>query len=94
MWLWQMDDGSLIIAEDSDTPQHDPLKFQLGVTAIVRYWGTDHGRGQLAISGPTEDTIIDVEPPGGEINWIHVRRRIPVSETARMRWLDKLMKKP
>lgn len=38
----------------------------------------------VADNGPTEETIIDVEPPGGEINWIHVRRRM------KLRWLDKL----
>jgi hypothetical protein len=88
MDLWVMDDASLIVAESE--PSADPLKVRLGLTAIVRYWGTTQGRGQLALTGPTEKTICDPEPPGGELNWLHVRRRIPVTEEARQRWLLKL----
>ena len=86
MKLIHMDDGSLLIAEVS-SHQRDPLKLVLGLTAIVRYWGTTGGRGQLAIEGPTEKTKTDPEPEGGEINWLHIRRIIPVTEEARRRWL-------
>jgi len=91
--LNHMDDGSLLIAELA-ADQPDPLKIRLGVTtAIVRYWGTTSGRGQLALSGPTEKTIIDQEPGGGEVNWLHVRRTIPVTQEGALRWMHRFAKK-
>lgn len=88
MVLFHMDDGTLLICETE--PGNDPLRVTLGLTAVVRYWGTTRGRGQLALEGPTDKTIIDVEPPGGRLNWLHVRREIPVTEEARERWLARL----
>lgn len=86
MILFHMDDGTHLIAEEAEE-QPDPLRLSLGVACVVRYWGTTKGRGQLANDGPTEKTIIDPEPPGGRVNWLHIRRSIPVSESARKKWL-------
>ncbi len=93
MNLYHMDDNTLLIAEPVLEPGFsDPLKILCGLTAVVRFWGTTRGRGELAIDGPTEKTIVDPEPPGGEINWLHVRRVIPVTEKAGAKWLALLMR--
>ncbi len=86
MTLFHMDDNTHLIAEEA-AGQDDPLRIKLGPSAVVRYWGTDRGRGQLCLDGPTEKTIIDPEPDGGVVNWLHVRRAIAVTEKARQKWL-------
>lgn len=85
MTLFHLDDNTHLIAEVADR-QDDPLRVRLGVSAVVRRRGTTRGRGQLAIDGPTDGTVIDVEPDGGVVNWLHVRRAIRVTELARERW--------
>lgn len=92
MKLFHMSDGTLLVAEEAES-QTDPLRVTLGITAVVRYWGTTKGRGQLALEGPTQKTIIDIEPDGGMVNWLHVRRCIPVVEEAREKWLRLLGRK-
>jgi hypothetical protein len=85
--LYHMDDGTLLIAEEAEAQSLDPLRVTLGLTAVVRRWGTTKGRGQLAIEGPQEDkTVVDLEPPGGQVNWLHVRRTMLVSPEAKKRW--------
>ena len=90
--IYHMDDGTLLIAE---VPEHqpDPLRVQHGRAAVIRYWGTTRGRGQLAHEGPTEKTILDHEPDGGTISWLHVRRSLNVSGKAREAWLAALGKR-
>lgn len=87
MTLYCMDDGTLLLAEEAPD-QRDPLRVQLVLAVVVRYWGTTRGRGQLALDGPTAQTKADPEPPGGKVNWVHVRRTIPVTERARIKWLE------
>lgn len=87
LWLWHMADETHLIAEAEDpAPGADPLRVKLGLTAVVRRWGTEHGRGELCRTGPTGKTICDLEPAGGEVNWLHVRRRIPVTPEAEKSW--------
>jgi len=92
MILVQMDDDTHLICEESEV-QPDPLKIRLKSCAVVRYWGTTEGRGQLALSGPSETTKIDVEPLDGELNWLHIRRIIRVSQKAEAAWKAKFSKK-
>ena len=84
MFLFHMDDDTHLIAEAKDG--NDPLRVQLAQSGVVRYWGTTKGRGELAIDGPTGKTIFDIEPVGGVVNWLHVRRVIAVTEKARAKW--------
>ncbi len=91
MHLYQLVDNSLIVAENSPEQPRDPMKIRLGVAAIVRRWGTTKGRGELALDGPTANTVIDLEPAGVELNWAHVVRVIPVLEKARKKWLALLI---
>lgn len=91
MNLYHMDDGTLLVAEPAPVERgFDPLRIKLAETGVVRYWGTTRGRGELAIDGPTEKTKTDVEPSGGELNYLHIRRIIPVSAKASLRWLSVL----
>ncbi len=85
--LLVLDDATHLICEPvTEDGFTDPLEITLGVTAVVRYWGTTKGRGQLALTGPTEKTIVDPEPEGGTVNRLHVRRTIPVTEEAEAKW--------
>jgi hypothetical protein len=92
MHLYVMDDGTHLMAEEADH-QTDPLRIRLTVSGVVRYWGTTRGRGELCIDGPTEKTKVDVEPEGGTVNWLHVRRSIAVTVEARKKWLKRLSEK-
>lgn len=40
---------------ESDTPE----KLVLDNASCVRVWGTRHGIGEIALYGPTKDTILD-----------------------------------
>jgi hypothetical protein len=84
MHLLQLVDNSLLVAEL--LPHDDPLMIRLGSTGVVRWWGTSRGRGELALDGPTRETIVDREPSGGEVCRLHVVRCIPCSARACTRW--------
>ena len=92
MYLVQMDDNTHLIAVVPQC-QADPLRLRLGTTGVVRWWGTTKGRGQLCLEGPQEKTIVDLEPEGGLISWLHIRRAIPVTPQAASKWLSLLEKK-
>lgn len=85
MIIFHMSDGTLLVAEEGGSD--DPIRVPLGMSAVIRRWGTTMGRGQLGLTGPTPKTIIDIEPPGGSVNWLHVRRSIAVTAEAREQWL-------
>ena len=80
------DDPPTHIVAEEDPIQPDPMKIRLLETGVARVWGTTGGRGQLCLEGPQSDTVVDVEPPGGEIMWLYVRRRNPVGGAARAAW--------
>lgn len=90
MTIYHMDDGTLLLTEDVPAKQWDPVHVEIGRAAVIRHWGTTKGRGQLAIEGPAEKTIADIEPAGGAVCWLHVRRSIRVTETAELAWRKKL----
>ena len=89
MTIYILHDGTMLLAEEGPN-QPDPLRVTLTLSVVVRRWGTTRGRGELAIDGPTENTVVDPEPPGGRVNWSFVRRTIPVTEKARAAWLTYL----
>ena len=68
------------------SPDRDPLFLQLKDCAVVRYWGTTRGLGQLANSGPQEKTLVDPEPDGTRIRITVVDRDLPVEEKASKKW--------
>lgn len=78
-----MDDSTHLIAEIREG--NDPIGLTLGMTGVIRQWGTTKGRGELA-DGPTSKTIVDWEPEGGQVNWMHVRRIIPVRTEGEEKW--------
>jgi hypothetical protein len=87
--LYHMNDGTLLVTEPLPQQGFDPLRIKHGIAGVVRWWGTTRGRGELAISGPTDNTKCDVEP-SGEIVLLHVRRIITVLPHARARWIHLL----
>lgn len=90
MTIYHMDDGTLLLAEDVPVKNWDPVRVEIGRAAVIRWWGTTKGRGQLAIEGPTDKTTPDIEPAGGFICWLHVRRSIRVAEAAEAAWRKRL----
>ena len=41
------------------TPADDPTKFAMNNSHVIRIWGTTRGLGEIAIAGPTKDTVLD-----------------------------------
>ena len=42
-----------------DVARNNGSRVELSEAACIRRWGTTNGLGQLALSGPTKDTILD-----------------------------------
>lgn len=47
--------GHVLIGE----PKQTPHGIELQDAAVIRVYGTTRGLGQIALSGPTTDTILD-----------------------------------
>ena len=51
--------GWVLIGEYSEQVENGTLIAYLRNSSVVRRWGTTHGLGQIAISGPTTETVFD-----------------------------------
>jgi hypothetical protein len=50
----------------STTERPGAPRNKLIEASCIRRWGTEHGLGQIALTGPTKDTVLD---PCGEIEF-------------------------
>lgn len=50
--------GNVIVGRYSE----EGMKCCIRGGAVIRRWGTEHGIGQIAAAGPTEETILDPIP--------------------------------
>lgn len=67
-------------------PGPSPLVIVIDRCQCIRRWGTTAGLGQLALTGPTENTVLDPEGSGVEQSLIHVFRRINIRKKAIPAW--------
>ena len=51
--------GFVFIGEDVTHPAHTSSRVYLKDASCIRRWGTTQGLGQIALSGPTKDTVLD-----------------------------------
>ena len=75
--IYVMDRGIVKVGVPREQRMSDGLFIVLDKCATIRRWGTTKGLGQLALSGPTRETVLDQEPDGTEVNIIHVFSKIP-----------------
>ena len=68
------------------SPGPDPLTIQVDRCCCVRRWGTERGLGQLALEGPTNQTVLDPEGDGVLVSLLHVFRRLKMSEKGATAW--------
>ena len=47
---------------------------------VIRRWGTSNGLGEIAMSGPNEQTILDPEPEG-EFHYCQIIRTIKCDQS-------------
>ena len=50
--------GWVFVGELTHVP-HSLAEIRLENASVIRVWGTDRGLGQLALSGPQKETILD-----------------------------------
>lgn len=67
-------------------PGPDPLTIEVDRCQCVRRWGTQNGLGQLALEGPTAETVLDPEGDGVLVSLLHVYRRLLVSAKGAQAW--------
>lgn len=68
--------------------QENFIFWNLTKCGIIRIWGTTNGQGELAFDGPTNSTILDIEPDGTEISKKATYRKIPCTIKASKKWLS------
>lgn len=82
--IYVMDRAFVLVGETvSDGGEWVKLKR----CAVIRKYGTTRGLGQIALEGPTKETILDSEPEGTAIHMRYVLRRIPCNANAWNKWL-------
>ncbi len=72
----------------------NPLTIVIDKCQCVRRWGTTRGLGQLALEGPTSETVLDPEGDGIRQSLLHVFRQIPCNEAAAAAWDARVDGKP
>lgn len=74
--------GWIVVGNVSQNGSH----FTITDSSVIRRWGTDKGIGQLALAGPTKDTILD--PVGTvHVHELAVVGRIDVMNDSKGRFL-------
>lgn len=76
--IYVMDRGWVLVGIPRDGK--DKVFVTLDNCHVVRRWGTTKGLGELAMKGPTKDTIMDREGDDIEVNRLMVHHSIPCSE--------------
>jgi hypothetical protein len=51
-------EGGWVLVGKTDSLATEP-QVELTNAHVIRRWGTDKGLGQIALAGPTKDTILD-----------------------------------
>lgn len=54
--IFVVEAGWVFLAEDYETTAD---AYRLKTASVIRIWGTSYGLGQIALHGPTGDTVLD-----------------------------------
>jgi len=64
----------------------DPLRIIIDRCQVVRRWGTTKGVGQLRLTGPTSETVLDPEGDGVEQGTWYIMRQALCTQEASLAW--------
>jgi hypothetical protein len=81
--IYVMDRGWVIVG----VPRKETkTSVTLDLCHVVRNWGTKKGLGELALKGPTDQTVLDLEGNDVQIYTSFILRAIPCSPEGWATW--------